>query len=263
MYQKYKDRARFLFVYILEAHPDDGWQMNANIRENVIYNQPKTAVERARIALACRRGLKLDMPVLVDDMKNSTNNAYAAWPVRMYVVGKDGRMAYVGGPGPGGFKPVEVGRFLESYLPKEAALERPADEGLIDEDLIDEGPIDQGPTEAEAVETGASVRPKPVPAVPPVPEEQASVPEPHPGPAAGRAPPEDAAPKTRPQDAQPPVVRKGREPKSAPASALKYVAAGLAVLVPAGAALVWYRRRSSVQSGRGRRKPVERRQRRR
>ena len=27
MYQRYQDRAGFLFVYIQEAHPQDGWTM--------------------------------------------------------------------------------------------------------------------------------------------------------------------------------------------------------------------------------------------
>lgn len=41
LYQRYRDRAAFLFVYIQEAHPADGWQMEPNETESVIFNQPK------------------------------------------------------------------------------------------------------------------------------------------------------------------------------------------------------------------------------
>jgi hypothetical protein len=42
--------------------------------------------------------------------------AYAAWPDRIYVVGTDGRIAYKGGPGPRGFSAEELGRWLASNV---------------------------------------------------------------------------------------------------------------------------------------------------
>ena len=39
--------------------------------------------------------------------------AYAAWPDRLYVVGVDGKIAYQGGPGPGGFRVNEVEAWLK------------------------------------------------------------------------------------------------------------------------------------------------------
>ena len=47
--------------------------------------------------------LELAMPTLLDDMENSTDEAYAALPERLYVIGSDGRVAYQSGPGPFGF----------------------------------------------------------------------------------------------------------------------------------------------------------------
>lgn len=38
-------------------------------------------------------------------MQDTANTAYGAWPDRLYLVGRDGRIAYKGGRGPSGFRP--------------------------------------------------------------------------------------------------------------------------------------------------------------
>ena len=48
-------------------------------------------------------------------MDNKVNRAYAAAPDRLYLVARDGTIAYRGGPGPFGFKPAE----LEAAIRKE------------------------------------------------------------------------------------------------------------------------------------------------
>ncbi len=45
----------------------------------------------------------VSLPILVDTMDDRAERAYPAWPDRVYVIDKDGRIAYKGGPGPGGF----------------------------------------------------------------------------------------------------------------------------------------------------------------
>ena len=52
----------------------------------------------------------------MDKEDNKVNTAYAGWPDRMYVVGVDGKIAYQGGPGPGGFRPAEVERWLKENV---------------------------------------------------------------------------------------------------------------------------------------------------
>ena len=49
-------------------------------------------------------------------MDNKTEQAYAAWPDRLYIVGADGTIAYKGGIGPAGFKAAEMGAALEKLL---------------------------------------------------------------------------------------------------------------------------------------------------
>jgi hypothetical protein len=65
------------------------------------------------VAEQCTATLKLSMPTLLDKADNKVNQAYAAWPDRLYVIGKDGRIAYQGGPGPSGFKVNEVELWLK------------------------------------------------------------------------------------------------------------------------------------------------------
>ena len=47
---------------------------------------------------------------------NKVNAAYSGWPDRLFVVGLDGKIAYKGGSGPGGFKPPEVEEWLKKNV---------------------------------------------------------------------------------------------------------------------------------------------------
>lgn len=44
--------------------------------------------------------------------------AYVAWLERLYLVGKNGRIAYTGGPGPSEFSPTELKNVIETQLAK-------------------------------------------------------------------------------------------------------------------------------------------------
>ena len=90
--------------------------MQANERDGVVYKQPTTAEERGKVAGECRAGLKLSMPMLLDGLDNAVERAYAGWPDRLYVVAKDGTIAYKGRPGPGGFRPDEMEQALVALL---------------------------------------------------------------------------------------------------------------------------------------------------
>ena len=64
----------------------------------------------------CSNELKLAIPTLVDDMENSTDLKYYALPDRLYLIGRDGHVAYRGGPGPFGFVASELEHAIEDYL---------------------------------------------------------------------------------------------------------------------------------------------------
>jgi hypothetical protein len=120
MYQRYRERVEFFVVYIREAHPTDGWQVEPNEKDEVLYAQPTTLDERAAVAQACAVRLDLAIPTLIDDMDNSTDVKYYALPDRLYLIGRDGRVAYRGAPGPFGFVADELERAITEYLDAEA-----------------------------------------------------------------------------------------------------------------------------------------------
>lgn len=91
--------------------------MAGNDREGIKVNQPRTYEERLKVAGECMKGMKLSIPCLVDDMQNTAQRAYAGWPDRFYVIDKEGKVAYRGGPGPGGFKPAEAEEALKKLVP--------------------------------------------------------------------------------------------------------------------------------------------------
>ena len=50
----------------------------------------------------------MKIPTLLDKIDNKTATDYASIPDRLYLVGKDGKIAWAGGPGPKGFQPDEL-----------------------------------------------------------------------------------------------------------------------------------------------------------
>lgn len=65
-----------------------------------LVEDPVTLSERKKVASTCVAELNLPMPALVDKLDDKVNKAYRGWPDRLYLVGKDGKLAYAGGRGP-------------------------------------------------------------------------------------------------------------------------------------------------------------------
>ena len=56
LFQQYQSDATFLMVYVREAHPTDGWAMEANAKAKVTVKQPTTLGERAAVCTEfCQR----------------------------------------------------------------------------------------------------------------------------------------------------------------------------------------------------------------
>ena len=111
LYQAYRDKMHFFCVYIQEAHTEDGWQVEQNLTDSLVYDQPATIEERAEIAQTCILRLAVEMPVLVDEMDNEIDRRYAALPERLYVIDREGRVAWKSIMGSGGF---DVEAFAEA-----------------------------------------------------------------------------------------------------------------------------------------------------
>ena len=102
---QYKGQINFYCIYIQEAHPDDGWQVQHNMDDDVILNAPTTIDERANIAEMCALRLNMKMPMLLDDMTDRAGGLYNALPERLYLIDKMGIVRFKTVAGSMGFKP--------------------------------------------------------------------------------------------------------------------------------------------------------------
>jgi hypothetical protein len=116
LYDRHGDEVAFFIVYIREAHPEDGWVLADNRREEIAVVDPTSLDERAAAADACVLRLRTRIPVLLDDVDDAVALAYGGWPDRLYLIGRDGRVAFQGGVGPDGFKPAELAQAIATEL---------------------------------------------------------------------------------------------------------------------------------------------------
>ena len=62
--------------------------------------------------------MKLSIPGVVDDIRDTASRAYSSHPDRIFIIGTDMKIAYAGGRGPFGFKPDEARKALVDILKK-------------------------------------------------------------------------------------------------------------------------------------------------
>ncbi len=104
MYQAYREIAEIRLIYIREAHAADGkWPVDYAKRLGI--NEHRTFGERCATAKSFLDDHTLTIPCLIDTIEDQVNDAYSAWPDRIYIVRTDGRLALVARPGPAGFAP--------------------------------------------------------------------------------------------------------------------------------------------------------------
>ncbi len=124
LYERHREQVQFLMVYIREAHPTDGWWLGSGVaglaikaferRASTDIRDPRTLEERRAAAGQCETALSYGIRTWVDDLDDAVNEAYAAWPTRLYLIGVDGRVVYHGGLGPFGFSPKALGKAIEA-----------------------------------------------------------------------------------------------------------------------------------------------------
>jgi hypothetical protein len=87
-----------------------------NREEGIRLLDPTSAEERGEVAAECAARLELRLPLVVDTIDDRVASAYGALPDRLYLVGRGGRIAFQGEPGPWGFKPEELVEPIEREL---------------------------------------------------------------------------------------------------------------------------------------------------
>jgi hypothetical protein len=116
LYDRHGDDVAFFVVYIREAHPEDGWVLEDNRDDGIELVDPTTLADRAAAAQACALRLRTRIPMLLDDLDDAVASAYGGWPDRLYLIGRDGRVAFQGDVGPFGFKPEELAAAIDVEL---------------------------------------------------------------------------------------------------------------------------------------------------
>ena len=85
----------FKIVYIRDSHPVLGFRAPTNDRRGIGPEQePKTLADREKWACEDQKKMKCTIPVLMDTFDDKTMNAYNAFPQRIYVLEKHGKIAY-------------------------------------------------------------------------------------------------------------------------------------------------------------------------
>ena len=126
IYEQYHNDIQFISIYIREAHPVDGWWLGRRLTKGIMlkmaprvsmeHYDPTTIAERRVVAGECDSALQYGIRTYVDEMDDRVNNAYAAWPTRLYLIGLDGRVVYGGGMGPYDFKPAKLKTAIDEVL---------------------------------------------------------------------------------------------------------------------------------------------------
>jgi iodothyronine deiodinase-like protein len=90
--------------------------MDSNRDEKFVFKQPRLFEERRELVKILVDRLKYRIPVAIDAMDRRTENAFAAWPERIYILGSGGKVLYKGKVGPFGFHPEEAEKALAGLL---------------------------------------------------------------------------------------------------------------------------------------------------
>ncbi len=116
LYETYRDIAEFRMVYINEAHAADSkWAVDYAGEKELF--EHKDFGQRCTSAKTLLSDKNLTIPCVVDNMENTTNLAYSAWPDRIFIVRTDGLLAVAANEGPFGFVPAlkETEAWLEAF----------------------------------------------------------------------------------------------------------------------------------------------------
>jgi hypothetical protein len=104
-------------VYVREAHPGDGfWPGSFKNAAGDAIEQPRQIEDRLSVAGECSKALEISMPLVVDELDDRVGRAYSGMPDRLYVVDREGKVAYKSGRGPFGFLPGEMEQSLVMLL---------------------------------------------------------------------------------------------------------------------------------------------------
>jgi len=118
--EEYRGRVDFRLVYIREAHAEasaeSAWQSTINAREGVALTAARSMAEKQDHAALCLRKLDLPFPAVVDGLEGPAEAAYQAWPSRLYLIGRNGKVAFNTRLGELDFRPADLEAAIQETL---------------------------------------------------------------------------------------------------------------------------------------------------
>ena len=82
-------------VYMREAHPEgEAWESTINVREGIRVPAARTEAERVEHADRCRQALDIPYEIALDTMDGAGEEAFAAFPSRVFVVDRAGEVVF-------------------------------------------------------------------------------------------------------------------------------------------------------------------------
>lgn len=92
------------------------WQLPVNEKQGVLFATPQNQDERQGTAVACVRKLNIRIPALLDQFDDSVERNYTAWPDRLFLIDREGKVVYKSEAGPFGFSPVGLEAALRRLI---------------------------------------------------------------------------------------------------------------------------------------------------
>ena len=103
LYEKHHGEIDFFWIYAQEARSSDtGLDASKDKSSLFAVKNHRTLAERQAAAQTCAKTIACEIPVLLDDLNNTVTIRYHAHPTRLFLVGNDGKLSFVGKPGPFG-----------------------------------------------------------------------------------------------------------------------------------------------------------------
>jgi Flp pilus assembly protein TadD len=117
LHERFGTRAKFLLVYIREAHPQgESWPSTINERDAVSLAEARNESERAEHAALCRERLRIPYEATVDGMDGLLETTFGAFPSRAFVLDRLGRVTFTTALSEDSLRPAALEAALEAAL---------------------------------------------------------------------------------------------------------------------------------------------------
>ncbi len=110
---KFPKVARFLTIYIEEAHAQDEWWLPDSVGGKACISSHRCIEDRIQAGQRFVADFKFPSELICDSFDNQMNERFNAWPERLFIVEK-GVIVYEGGLGPFDYKLAEVKDWLST-----------------------------------------------------------------------------------------------------------------------------------------------------